>query len=144
MQISALRSEFQAHIAQANREVAELRTIASNNEVLLRSLCQQSGINLPALHLCTPLAPFSLQLTPEDHTATTPSASSVISNTSSIPSGVQLGNLTIDSPTTGTAGSPVAGPSGLAQEHSPVQGTSVYVIDHIFANSVTSTWSDAS
>lgn len=107
-------------LAVVNKELVDLRAQSAAQGVMLNRLCQQAGVSITSLGLLTPLA-----LTGEEPAASTPSASSVTSNISST-SGLPIGNLTIDSPTIRTTGPPVAGPSGIGRERSPVQGALSY------------------
>ena len=103
--------------AQVSKILAELQASSSTHQSLLLSLGQQSR------ETTMPAAP-----TIGEHAVSTPSASSVISITSSTSSIPHIGTLTLDSPTIHPIPSlPGVRLSGLARDRSPSQCTSVYV-----------------
>ena len=132
-------AKFQKAIAQLGRELAELQGASAKHLFLLQSLCQQTGVGVlsPGLHV--PLTP-----TVEEHMVLTPLASLAINNISSMSSGLKFSHLSLNSPITHTApGLPIAGPSGLNWDRSPVQGRSILIIISIIALTVSpSTWAN--
>ena len=103
--------------AQVSKILAKLQASSSTHQSLLLSLGQQSR------EITMPAAP-----TIGEHAISTPSASSVISITSSTSSIPHIGTLTLDSPTIHPIpGLPGVGLSGPAQDCSPSQCMSVYV-----------------
>ncbi|KAN0125446.1 hypothetical protein V8E53_015472 [Lactarius tabidus] len=115
-EIVKLQSEFGTRIGEASQEIVELRKYSLQQDQMLRGLCLQAGVSVSSLNLRIPPPSTRLQIPPapthDEQAASTPSASSVISNVSSTSSHLHLGSLMIDSPTPGTASLPLAGPSG--------------------------------
>ena len=134
-------TELQNTIAQLGRGLAELQGALAKHMFLLQSFGQQTGIGFSPPKLRVPPAP-----TVEEHTASTPSASSAISNISSTSSSIQFGHLSLDTPITRTAPSfPIAGPSGQNRDCSPVQGISILILILIITLSVSpSSWANCS
>lgn len=117
---SEIRMELCAGLAPLSTWLANLHSALSNHNLILQSMCQQSGVSIPSLGLRPHSAPAV-----DEHAMSTPSASSTISNVSSALSRLQLTTLTINSPTTCTAPSLlIAGPLGLNQDHAPIHGLS--------------------
>ena len=140
-EMSKSRTELQNAIAQLGRGLAELQGASAKHMFLLQSLGQQTGIGFSSPELRVPPAP-----TVEEHVASTPSASSAISNISSTSSGIQFGHLSLNSPVTRTAPSfPIVGPSGQNRDCSLVQGISILILILIITLSVfPSTWANCS
>ena len=140
-EMSESRAKLQNAIAQLGRGLTELQGASSKHMFLLQSFCQQTGIGFSSVELRAPPAP-----TVEEHTASTPSASSAISNISSTSSGIQFGHLSLDSPITRSAPSfPIAGPSGPTRDCSPVQGRLMLILVFITTLSVSPrTWTNCS
>jgi hypothetical protein len=115
-EIVKLQSEFGMRIGEASQEIVELRKYSLQQDQMLRGLCLQAGVSVSSLNLRIPPPSTRLQIPPapthDEQAASTPSASSVISNVSSTSSHLHLGSLMIDSPTPGTASLPLAGLSG--------------------------------
>ena len=111
------RADLRNGLAQVSKILAELQASSSTHQSLLLSLCQQSR------EIAMPAAP-----TIGEHAVSTPSTSSVISNTSSTSSVPHIGTLTLDSPTIQPIPSlPGLGLLGPARDHSPSQCTSINV-----------------
>ena len=133
-EMSESHAKHQTAIAQLGRELVELQGASAKHLSLLQSLCQQTGIGVSSPGLRIPPAPIV-----EEHVASTPSASSAISNISSTSSGLKFGHLSLDSPITHTAPSlPIAGPSGLNRDRSPGQGRLILIIISLIALTVSS------
>ena len=114
---SEIRAEIRSGLAPLSTGLANLHSASSSHNTLLQSMCQQSRVSVPSLGLRAP----SVSIV-EEHAASTPSASSAISNVSSASSALPLSSLTLDSPIVRTAPDLlIAGPSGLNQDHAPIQ-----------------------
>lgn len=141
--MEGIRAEVATEIAALRRDfgnkLAELLTASSNHNAMLRSMCQQAGVNVASLGLRPPPAPLM-----EDYAASTPSASSVISNISSTSSNLPIGGLSIESPTTrSTASLPIAGPSGVNRDRASVIGM-LFCKSRTVLNIAISTWGNPS
>ena len=122
--MSELRSEVRTGLEKLGKGLAALQDSSSNHNALLSTLCQQSGSSVPPHETHAPSAPAI-----GEPAASTPSASSAISNISSASSIPPLGGLTMHSPTTFTNPSlPIAGPSAPNRDHIPIEGTSIRTI----------------
>ena len=111
------RADLRSGLAQVSKILAELQASSSTHQALLLSLGQQSR------EIAMPAAP-----TIGERAVSTPSTSSVISNTSSTSSIPHIGTLTLDSPNIQPIPSlPGLGLSGPARDRSPSQCTSLYV-----------------
>ena len=123
-EMSQLRTEVRNGHAQLGTNFAELRGASAHHSSMLMLLCQQSRLPSHSLGLHLPSAPPI-----EEHAASTPSASSAISNISSTLSVPHVDTLTIDSPTARIAANlPVVGPSGVNRDHAEIQGKSIHLI----------------
>ena len=139
--MSESHAKLQKAITQLGRGLAELQGASSKHMFLLQSFCQQTGISFSSVELHAPPAP-----TAEEHVASTPSASSAISNILSTSSSIQFGHLSLNSPITHTTPSfPIMGPSGPNRDCSPVQGRLMLILIFIITLSVSpSTWTNCS
>ena len=123
-EISQLRADVRNGHAQLAANLAEIRGASSNHNSMLMLLCQQTRLPVPSLGLRLPSAPPM-----EEHAASTPSASSVISNISSTSSVPHVGSLTLDSPTARAAASlPATGPSGVTQDRIQIPGKPMHLV----------------
>ena len=105
------RTDLRNGFAQVSKILAELQASSSTHQSLLLSLGQHSR------EITMPAAP-----TIGEHAVSTPSASSVISITSSTSSVPHIGTLTLDSPAIHPIPSlPGVGLSGPARDRSPSQ-----------------------
>ena len=122
-EMSQLRTEVRNGHAQLGTNFVELCASAHHSSMLML-LCQQSRLPAPLLGVRLPSAPPI-----EEHAASTPSASSAISNMSSTSSVPHVDSLTIDSPTARVAASlPIVRPSGVNRDHAQIQGKSFHLI----------------
>ena len=103
---------------------AEIRGASSNHNLMLMLLCQQTRLPVPSLGLRLPSAPPM-----EEHAASTPLASSVISNILSTSSVPHVGSLMLDSPTARAAASlPATGPSGVTRDRIQIPGKPMHLV----------------
>ena len=131
---SEIRAEIHSGLAPLSTGLANLHSTSSSHNTLLQSMCQQSGVSVPSLRLRAP----SVSIV-EEHAVSTPSASSAISNISSASSALPLSSLTLNSPIVRTAPDlPIAGPSGLNQDHALIQSRwSVLILILIIVPNIT-------
>ena len=123
-EISQLRANICNGHAQLAANFVEIRGTSSNHNSMHLLLCQQTRLPVPSLGLRLPLAPPM-----EEHAASTPSASSVISNILSTSSVPHVGSLTLDSPTARAAASlPTTGPLGVTRDRIQIPGKPMHLV----------------